>query len=333
MVGVGPSKTVFQWERDLNWKIPEDLPVNPPEKLSHSIIHNDKSADIVEKCIDDLIPRGGKKPNQIAVSLEDYLSWVAMFNRKIKGVRHRKSCWDRITDEHLVKFEKMDHKSPKKDIKGVIPKKGKMTYTFSLRDIRLENEFEVLIYSVRSSLTMLTRLISAFLKSKTDLHSHSNLQKSLNTAKNWPALSAIVNEACHDWIDDLTKRRDAATHYVALTATSSLTIESERSNVIKVQRNTVSIPKQPLKFVSVWWDDIPVLGWASHSSTAVTNDDGNIIEAHGLFDGTGNLLVRRNTSLPELPELIDGREYCDNLMRNYENYFVKVASELKTKIC
>ncbi len=312
----------------MNWKTHEDLPVNPPEKLSHSIIHNDRPADIVEKCIDDLIPRGGKKPNQIAVSLEDYLSRVAMLSRKIQGVRHRKSCWDRITDEHLVRFDKMDHK-----IEGGIPKNVKTTYTFSLRDTRLENEFEVLIYSVRSSLTMLVRLISAFLRGKTDLHSHSKLQESLNTTGDWPALSAIVIKASYEWIDDLTKRRDAATHYVALTVTSSSTIESDKSNGIKDQRNRVSIPKQPLKFVSVWWDDIPVLGGTSQTSIAVTNDDGYIIEAHGLFDGTGNLLVRRNANLPELPELIDGREYSDNLMRNYENYIVEVASELKTKIC
>lgn len=217
-------------------------------------------------------------------------------------------------------------------MEGVIPKKWEMTYTFSLRDIRLENEFEVLIYSVRSSLTMLTRLISAFLKGKTDLHSHSKLQKILNSSDDWPVLSAIVNEACHNWINDLTKRRDAATHYVALTATSSLSIKIEKPNVTNVQKNTVSIPKQPLKFVEIWWDDIPVLGGTLHSSTTVTNNDGNIIEAHGLFDGAGNLLVRRNTKPSELPELIDGREYCNNLIKSYEEYFVKVASELKTKM-
>lgn len=75
-------------ERDLNWKNPEDLPVNPPENLTNRIIHNDLSTDIVEKCLDDLIPRGGRKPNQIAVSLEDYLSRIAMLNRKIRGVKH-----------------------------------------------------------------------------------------------------------------------------------------------------------------------------------------------------------------------------------------------------
>ena len=320
-------------EQDLNWKTPEDLPISPPEKLTHRIIPNNLSADVVEKCIDDLIPRGGKKLDQITVSLEDYLSRVAMLNRKIQGVKYRKSCWDRITDEHLVKFEKMDHKSPKKNIEGVIPKSGKMTYTFSLRDIRLENEFEVLVYSVHSSITMLTRLISAFLSGKTDLHSHSKLQKSLNTTEDWPVLSAIVNKACHEWIDDLTERRDAATHYVSLTATSSVTIETDKSSGTKVQRNRVSIPKQPLKFVSVWWDDIPVLGGTLHSSTMVTNNDGSIIEAHGFFDVRGDLLVRRNANLPELPELIDGRKYTYNLIRNYENYIVEIASELAKKIC
>ena len=60
----------------MRWKTPEELPVNPPEKLSHGIIDNDQSADIIEKCMDNLVPRGGKKPNQIAVSLEDYISKV-----------------------------------------------------------------------------------------------------------------------------------------------------------------------------------------------------------------------------------------------------------------
>ena len=316
----------------MDWKISEELPVGPPVKLSNSINYSDQSADFMAKGIDALIPRGGGKPNQIAVSLEEYLSRVAMFSRKIKGVMHRKNCWDRITKEHLVKFENMNYESSKENTEGVIPKKGKMTYKFSLRDIRLENEFEVLIYSVRSSLTMLTKVISAFLKGQTTLHSHSKLKKNLSTTDKWPELSALVNEACNEWIDNLTERRDAATHYVALTATSDLAIESDKSNVIKVQRNTVSILKQPLKFVSVWWDDIPALGGASHASTTVTHDDGSIIEAHELFDATGNLLARRNAKRPELPEVIDGREYVDSLMRNYENYIVKVASELKTKI-
>jgi hypothetical protein len=33
----------------LNWKNPEDLPINLPEKLSHNIIHEDQSDDVVLK--------------------------------------------------------------------------------------------------------------------------------------------------------------------------------------------------------------------------------------------------------------------------------------------
>ena len=313
------------------WKTPEDIPIEPFRKSAKGIMHNDLSVNGIEECIDKLIPRGGEKPDQIFVSLEEYLSRISMFYRKVQGVKYRKECWDTIIKNHLDKFNKKDHRRIKNQDEEIIQKNAKMYSSFGLRDIKLENEFEVLIYSICNSLSMLAKLISAFRRGEIDLHSHSKLQNNLNKNNDWPSLSAVVNKACHEWIDDLTMRRDAATHYVALTTISSVTTEIDKSNVKENQRNRVSIPKQPLKYISVWWDNIPVLGGASQSSRSLECNDGNRIEAHCLFDAENNLLVRRNSNLPELPELIDGGEYVESLIKNYENYIKKIASELSRR--
>ena len=62
----------------MNWKTNEDLPLKPPYTLIDKVASNDLSPNIVEKSLDALIPRGGSKPDKIAVSLEEYLSRIAM---------------------------------------------------------------------------------------------------------------------------------------------------------------------------------------------------------------------------------------------------------------
>ncbi len=42
-----------------------------------------------EDYLDDLIPRLGKEPVSISVSLEDYLSRLVLFNLKMLATRHR----------------------------------------------------------------------------------------------------------------------------------------------------------------------------------------------------------------------------------------------------
>ena len=178
--------------------------------------------DAFEKHLDDLIPRGGNKPDCLHISLEDYISRVAMLARKISGLKHRKQCWDSTTSDHLLNFKGMTDKLYLKNRKtDKEPQNKKIEHVFHLRDTRLENEFEVFIYSLRSSLTILTKLIASFLAGRTTIHSHSKLRENLCKKKDWPSLENLINQACESWIIELTDRRDAATHYVALTATSS----------------------------------------------------------------------------------------------------------------
>lgn len=211
----------------------------------------------------------------------------------------------------------------------------KLVYSFHLRDTRLENEFEVFIYSLRNTLTMTTKLISSFLSGRTSIHSHSKLRENLNKTGDWPILVELIHLACENWIDELTDRRDAATHYVALTATSSLSSEFQKPNDHKTQQNTVSIPKKPLKYVSLWWDHIPTIGGTSTTSSTITNSDGDSIEKiekYELFDNEENLLVTRECKPPDIPESIDGIKYCNDLMQNFASYFIEISSELIAKL-
>ncbi len=62
--------------------------------------------DELSRLLDRLVPRGGKVPSCLYVTLEEYLARVANFHLKISGVDHRRETWIKICQEHVDRFEK-----------------------------------------------------------------------------------------------------------------------------------------------------------------------------------------------------------------------------------
>lgn len=277
--------------------------------------------------LDNLVPRGGEKPTTIYVSLEEYLSRLANFNRKIAGTNYRINCWEKICEENKVEFEKRLNSA---DNWNAFAKTDlKITNTsISSRDSRLENEFEVLLYSITSTLSSLTRIVVCFLKGSTQVHSHSSLSNILLKYPDFNTTQTIVLNACNLWADELTTRRDAATHYIALSATSFIQHSKSESNTIDRSFSQIQIPKYSTKYNSLWEDELPTLGGSSF--VKMTYDTGD--EINELKDSSGATIVKREKPLEKKPEFIEAQEYVQNLCCYFEEYIKGVFSSLLPKI-
>ena len=278
----------------------------------------------LDQYLDMLIPRGGIQPLYLYVSLEEYLSRLAVLSRKIDGVRHRKEQWDRLVGEHLVKFQglnsewqKLSDKIP--ELNGVL--------SCSLRDIRVENEFEVILYSICGTLTALTKVVATFLKGNEKIHSHSKLS-SILSLHGWDSLASIVSKASNEWVEDIVSRRDAATHYVALTAESVLSYPTIGNASQKPYTLGVAITKKPIKYMPLWLDNVPVIGGTANLTTHA-NDYSWMIK--DIRDRNDQIIIKRSGKPPLLPEMIDGREYVNAAIQRLEDYIADVLKELMTR--
>lgn len=277
--------------------------------------------------LDNLVPRGGVKPTTIYVSLEEYLSRLANFNRKVAGTYYRINCWEKICEENKIEFEKRLNSADNWNAFAETDLKIENT-SFSSRDSGLENEFEVLLYSITSTLSSLTRIVVCFLKGSTQVHSHSSLSKVLLKYPDCNKSQTIVSNACNLWANELTKRRDAATHYIALTATSFIKHTKSESNTIERSFSQIQIPKYSTKYNSLWEDELPTLGGSSFLK--MTYDTGD--EINELKDSNGVTIVKRDLPLEKRPEFIDAIEYVQELFLYFEEYIKDVFDSLILKI-
>jgi hypothetical protein len=275
----------------------------------------------LDELLDVLVPRGGTQPSYLCVSLEDYLSRLAVLSRKIDGVRHRKEQWDKIVDEHLSKFQ--DLKSEWQKLSNKVPELNGFL-SCGLRNIRVENEFEVILYSICGTLSALTKVIATFLKGNERMHSHSRLPSVL-LHHDWGSLADIVSKALYEWIEDVVCRRDAATHYVALTAESMLGYPMRGNTSQKPDILGVAITRKPIKYVPLWLDNVPVIGGTSTLSTFASDNSWMIKD---IRDTNDQLILQRSGEPPLLPEMIDGREYINVTVRRLEDYIADVLREL-----
>lgn len=274
--------------------------------------------------LDNLILRGGTIPAGIYESHEEYLSRLAILNRKLQGVMHRVDTWQKISEEHLALFnKKVNEMNPINQPSS----KGINTFRFSLRDIKVENEFEALLYSISNALSALTRVIACFFENATDFHSHSKLGSRLQKLAGFEKTGQLVDQAYKSWATELTNRRDTATHYIALTATSSFkaTIGTTDHNTIKTH---IGITKQPIRFSSLWQDELPTIGGSQRISFKYENGD----EIHEIKDNSDNLIVRRTAKLQDDPELINGSEYIKETYEKFSQYVVHILESLKERI-
>lgn len=282
----------------------------------------------IKLIIDKLVPRGGGKPLTIHVSLEEYLSRLANFNRKITGTYYRIDSWKKLFEENKIVFEKQMKSMDDRD-SFTSGKSEKSFKTFSFRDAGLENEFEVLLYSMTSTLSSLTRIVVCFLEGSTQSHSHSKLPNILSKYPDFNKSYSLVVDACKLWTDELTKRRDAATHYIALSASSFIKHSKSELDTIDKTFSHLQIIKYPEKYNSLWDDELPTLGGSSQSHGF---DSKNGSQIHELMDLNGVIVVRREQPLEEKPEFIECEEYLQKLCFNFEQYVKNVLSSLIPKI-
>jgi len=174
---------------------------------------------------------------------------------------------------------------------------------------------------------VLTRVVAAFLKGNVTLHSHSHVEAVLREHPGWVILADVVKRARQDWADDMTVRRDRGTHYVALSA-ASRTEQKVREGQELMSTVEIGIPLNPRHGLSVWWDEVPVVGGTSIGSLGITHDDGTSCSAHAAYDPDGRLILARRGALPEQPEMQDGLQYIERLHRQFEDHIVAVTGIL-----
>lgn len=284
----------------------------------------DKQTEIL---LDSLIPRGGIPPSGIHVDFEVYLSRLSNLYRKLQGVSYRLDCWNAICYQHLKNFDRIVERS---DI-PVPTKYQKFKWSRALRDTKVENEFEMFLYSISSALTALTRVVACFLKGSTDFKSHAKLPSALLPYPELNESLSLINNALDSWARELKGRRDAAAHYIALAVESS--IENSKLDPPSSTKNIVSIgiTKVPVKFVSIWEDLIPTLG-GSGKQSFFSEDSGLKKETHTLLDFQNKIIIECKLPLPPKPELIDGAKYVQDLYYHFTDYVNKLLTSLKPRL-
>jgi hypothetical protein len=282
----------------------------------------------IRKILDALIPRGGRTPNCIHVSLEDYLSRLSNLNRKLAGTRYRMIRWNAVCKEHKMSFDK--EVNSVELLKSFQTSKVK-TASYSTRSAAIENEFEVLLYSITSTLATLTRVVACFLKGSTQIHSHSKLPNILSKHQGFEKSQSIVANACSSWANELTERRDASTHYITLSAISSILYSKSDALPTKKTILRFGVAKKSVKYVSLWEDELPTLGGYNYKSM-ISEESGNKQETHELLDMKMRMIVRRDTPLPTKPELVDGEKYVRGMYKSFQKYVSILLSSLKPRL-
>lgn len=280
----------------------------------------------IDNLIDKLVPRGGDKPDAIHTSLEEYLGRLSSLNRKISGTKYRMQSWQTICQDHKSEFKKRVNSLDLLKMHENATFKS-LTITFSSTDVRVENEFEMLLYSLISTLNTLTRVIACFLKGSTQIHSHSKLPDILLKHADLKSCYRIAFAAANSWAGELTIRRDAATHYIALLTDSTIKHSKAASTGFNTTILHVGIPKVPTKHISIWTDQLPTKGGSK--STIMHGTEGEqLLE---LRDHQENLIVQREQPLQPV-ELIDGEQYIGNVYESFKKYIIEILNLLLVRI-
>lgn len=282
----------------------------------------------IDYYFDAVIPRGLKDQPAIFVSQSDYLSRIANLNSKYLGTKYRKEQWDKFTTSHIKSFKKnikSIQKSEKLE-KGIV-----LLSSFAYRDTRVDNEFEMIIYSISCTLSALSSVIASFLKGKTKTHSHSNLSKVLNENNDIPSLSTLVRTNFDDWAHEVKLRRDAATHNIALLLKSKIDQKQKGNKIISCSQLYLAIPKAVRKYNVVWEQDIPVLGGATFKTSSIVSCKGDKTTRE-ILDNKNKVIFRSESKLEPDIELTDSIDYINSIYKKLENYIVGALRILKTKI-
>lgn len=303
------------------WSKPEELPLRPPG--AHLTVGPSEETS-VDRALRILIPRDGVKPGLPAVVTdEEYLARLASVGRKYHHVRYRLERWDWIVSQARSAFDAIDRTPP--SWKG-LPDNATAGSAFSVADLRLDAELEAMLFALRGGLDVLARLVAAHVPGIEGVHSYRRLCSALEGKALSSALSPLIERAWTDWVADLTERRDAAGHYVALVVRSEVRHQTSGDGGTSSEESFVAIPELGSRAsISIWHSGLPL-----HTQTAATavTRGASTIEAHGMFDDMGRLIVRRNGPLPQLPPMIDGDLYVRSAVAKLENHLCRVLGVL-----
>jgi len=318
----------------MTWERSEDLPlkpgpvadVDPPLNASAAEAAIDKA---IPRSDDKAIPRSDDPLLKLDVRFEEYLSRLASLRRKCHSVRHRLEQWQELVRSHRETFDQMVRRA---EIPGDLPANAQMCLRLSAADTRLDSELEALIGAARSGLDILARVVAAFIPGASQMHRYTKVQGKLEKEHPGHPAEVLMSEARRAWVDEVRERRDSTVHYVALSAASTIEVHGTSTREISRTHVVVGIPHVPTKeSPSIWWDPASVLlGGAAHRSMTVDIPGKERLEAHGIFDRSGRLILRHNGPPPPRPDVIDGDQYACELAQRFEAHVAALLDAVRT---
>lgn len=314
---------------------PEEIIFAPPKFDKESYANYLELASNIDLIFDQLIPRNSVSNPKIVIDIEEYLSRLSTLKRKYLGSIYRYEVWQDVVNIHKQNLEKHIKSVPEENEEKEITEYGNYSigFSLSLRDLKVENEFESYLSTVSSLFNVLARFISSLLKGSERCHSLSKIHKITKDKAGFKKLSKLIENAKNNWIDDLKIRRDSTTHYVMVSAHSKYNLR-ENSGGKKESTVIVGIPRLPTKgkSIPVWLEDIPVIGGQRQCSTMIKINEDSEIEAHEFFDVLGRSILRHNEKINTKFDLIDGEKYVCNIRNNLERFICEILMNLFRKV-
>lgn len=323
------------------YKKPEEIKFTPQQVDDESYLRYFESASEIDRRCDQLVPRNDVPNPEIIIQKGEYLSRISSLKRKYLGVQYRYEKWEKVVGAHKKSFHESvrnwrKHEGDAQELQdSKYSSRTSLSRGFGLsgRDLKVENEFEVFVSSVVSLSSVLARFIASFLKGSESSHSISKIESILKDKPSFKELYNVVLAANKNWLNELKTRRDSSTHYIMLSALSKYSYWQESSgefeNIV-----IVGIPRNPTKgkSVSMWNEDIPVIGGQRDHSWSIKIGEDIEIEAHEIFDIRGRSLFRHNGKLPNNLSLIDGETYLHDVNKYLDAFIIEVLAILSKKV-
>ncbi|MDD5326446.1 MAG: hypothetical protein PHY02_01370 [Phycisphaerae bacterium] len=313
---------------------PEEIIFTPPKIDKESYAKYLESASRIDLIFDQLIPRNSVSNPNIVIDINEYLSRLGTLKRKYLGSLYRYEEWLNVVGAHKKNLENAIKSMKKeKNKKKKFFKVNEESFELSLRDLKVENEFESYLSTVASLFDVTARFTSSFLKGSEQCHSLSGIHKITRDKTGFKELSKLIENAENSWIDDLKTRRDSTTHYIMISAHSKYNLR-ENSGGKKENTVIVGIPRLPTKGKSIliWLEDIPVIGGQRQKSSRFKTNKDSEVEAHEIFDVLGRSILRYNGKINTNFDLIDGEKYICDIRNNLETFIFEILMNLCKKV-
>lgn len=286
-------------------------------------------AEMLMQELDLAVPRKDSSSPSYKTSFDEFIGRLSTFHSKVLSVLYRFEKWNerkcrmlkRMEDENISMLHQQGLlTSDKIDFPGKVKGTGFST-SMTFLDNGLNSEYEALLFAVRSALDSTSRLISSTIPGMSSCHSFRKLK---DCKLEVIPLGLTLTKAWEEWAEDLTTRRDRATHYTAMWCTSVMTYEhipDTKDSVFSVKKLQV-LKDISRTAISIWHQpNIPLQGNMRTQSIAFVDDQNQTHQLHMLLDGDGHIIAEQFGDLPTLPEKVD----ADDLVFKYVHGFLNVA--------